>query len=145
MMKVLLCKRRAKKRTRSVESLYLRMNAFHSSFYGNSCHQKWLSLYMQLSCFHKEALTRFFSSKPVKKAYLFGSYVRNDADQNSDIDILVELDHSHPIGMKFFSYKDELEQLLNIKVDLLSTQGLSHHIKPYIDKDKVLIYERTDT
>lgn len=53
------------------------------------------------------------------------------------------LDHSHPIGMKFFSYKDELEQLLNVKVDLVSTEGLSRHVKPYVDKDKVLIYERT--
>lgn len=98
---------------------------------------------MQLSYFHKETLKRFFASKPVKRAYLFGSYGRNDADENSDLDILVELDHSSPIGMKFFSYKDELEELLNIKVDLLSTEGLSRHVKPYIDKDKVLIYERT--
>ena len=41
------------------------------------------------------------------------------------------------IGMKFFSYKDELEQLLNVRVDLLSTEGLSRHVKPYLDKDKV--------
>lgn len=98
---------------------------------------------MQLSYFHKEALKRFFSSKPVRRAYLFGSYVRDEADESSDIDILVELDHSHPIGMKFFSYKEELEQLLNVKVDLLSTEGLSRYVKPYVDKDKVLIYERT--
>ncbi|NJM24201.1 MAG: nucleotidyltransferase [Bacteroidia bacterium] len=98
---------------------------------------------MQLSSFHKEALKHFFSSKPVKRAYVFGSYVKNEADQNSDIDILVELDHSHPIGMKFFSYKYELEELLKVRVDLLSTEGLSRHVKPHIDKDKVLIYERT--
>lgn len=98
---------------------------------------------MQLSISQKEALQRFFSSKPVKRAYVFGSYARNRADETSDIDILVELDHRHPIGMKFFSYKDELEELLNLKVDLLSTEGLSPHIKPYIDKDKLLIYERT--
>jgi uncharacterized protein len=98
---------------------------------------------MQLSHFHKETLKRFFSSKPVRRAYLFGSYVRNEADENSDIDILIELDHSRPIGMNFFSYKDELEQLLNIKVDLVSSEGLSRHVKPYIDKEKVLIYERT--
>ena len=98
---------------------------------------------MQLSNSHKEALRRFFSSRPVKRAYIFGSYVRNEADESSDIDILVELDHSHPIGMKFFSYRDELEELLNVKVDLLSIEGLSRHVKPYVDKDKVLIYERT--
>ena len=98
---------------------------------------------MQLSNSHKEALRRFFSSRPIKRAYVFGSYVRDEADERSDIDILVELDHSYPIGMKFFSYKDELEELLNVKVDLLSIEGLSRHVKPYVDKDKVLIYERT--
>lgn len=98
---------------------------------------------MQLSYFHQEALKRFFSSKPVKRAYVFGSYVTGEADENSDIDILVELDHSHPIGMKFFSYQEELEKLLKVKVDLLSTEGLSRHVKPFIDHEKVLIYERT--
>lgn len=34
----------------------------------------------------------YFKDKPVLKAYLFGSYSRSDADESSDIDILVELD-----------------------------------------------------
>jgi predicted nucleotidyltransferase len=34
-------------------------------------------------------------------AYLFGSYSRGDADENSDIDILVELDYSKLIGLEF--------------------------------------------
>ncbi len=87
-------------------------------------------------------LQRFFSGLPVKKAYLFGSYARNEAGKNSDIDILVELDHTSPIGMKFFAYQIELEELLKIKVDLVSAEGLSKYVKPFVDKDKVLIYER---
>ena len=43
---------------------------------------------------------------------MFGSYARHEAIQNSDIDILVELDHRKPIGMKFFTYQLELEDLL---------------------------------
>jgi predicted nucleotidyltransferase len=78
----------------------------------------------------------------VKKAYLFGSYSRDEADENSDIDILVELDHTTSIGIKFFGYKDELEQILNKKVDLVSYEGVSKYIKPLIDKEKILIYER---
>jgi predicted nucleotidyltransferase len=78
----------------------------------------------------------------VKKAYLFGSYSRNEADENSDIDILVELDHTTPIGMQFFTYGDELQTILKKKVDLVTYEGLSKYVKPYIDKEKVLIYER---
>jgi uncharacterized protein len=89
-------------------------------------------------------LQQFFAGRPVKKAYLFGSYARDEADGKSDIDILVELDHSQPIGMKFFTYQADLEVLLKMKVDLVSSDGLSLHVKPFVDKDKVLIYERVN-
>ena len=97
---------------------------------------------MNLSLENKLLLQQFFSNKPVKKAYLFGSYARNEANSDSDVDILVELDYHQPIGMKFFSYQPELEDLLNMKVDIVTTDGLSKYIRPLIDKDKIMIYER---
>ncbi len=99
---------------------------------------------MNLSNTDKLLLQQFFAGKPVKKAYLFGSSARNEAYKGSDIDIMVELDHKNPIGMKFFSYQPELEQLLKKKVDLVTSEGLSKYIKPFIDKDKILIYERAN-
>ena len=97
---------------------------------------------MNLSNNHKLILQQYFADKPVKRAYLFGSSARNEAKKNSDLDILVELDHSKPIGMKFFIYHQELEELLKVKVDLVSSEGLSKYIKPFVEKDKILIYER---
>lgn len=97
---------------------------------------------MNLSTANTTLLQQFFSDKPVKRAYLFGSSARNEAVAGSDIDILVELDHSKPIGMKFFLYQMELEELLKTKVDMISAEGLSKYVKPYIDEDKILIYER---
>ena len=97
---------------------------------------------MKLSSQHLKTIRHFFSGLPVKKAYLFGSYSRNEADENSDIDILVELDHSTPIGMRFFTYGDDLQDLLKKKVDIVSYEGVSKYVKPFIDKEKVLIYER---
>jgi len=97
---------------------------------------------MNLTATNKLILQQFFAGKPVKKAYLFGSYARNEAEKDSDIDLLVELDHSQPIGMRFFAYQIELEKLLNLKVDLVSNDGLSKYIKPLIDKERILIYER---
>lgn len=87
-------------------------------------------------------IRKFFKDKPVIKAYLFGSYARNEQDEKSDIDILVELDYTQKVGMEYIRMKLELEDLLNNKVDLVSAGGLSKYIKPYIDKDKILIYER---
>ena len=97
---------------------------------------------MELSTNDKKLLRRFFAARPIRKAYLFGSYARKKALGKSDIDILVELDHSEPIGMKFFSYQVELEALLKKKIDLVSSEGLSFHVRPFVDKDKALIYEQ---
>lgn len=97
---------------------------------------------MKLSQQNIQTIRQFFSGLPVKKAYLFGSYSRNEADDNSDIDILVELDHSKPIGMQYFTYADRLQSLLKKKVDIVSEEGLSKYVKPLIEKEKVLIYER---
>ncbi|MFB5945357.1 nucleotidyltransferase family protein [Albibacterium profundi] len=96
---------------------------------------------MKLTAKHIAQLKKYFTSRPVKRAYLFGSYSRNEALNDSDVDILVELDHSQPIGLKFFIFKEELENILKRKVDLISSEGISPYIKNIIDEDKVLIYE----
>ena len=84
----------------------------------------------------------YFKDKPVLKAYLFGSHARNEATAESDIDILVDLDYSQLIGLEFIGMKLDLEDLLHTKVDLISSNGLSKFMKPYIDNDKKIIYVR---
>ncbi len=53
---------------------------------------------------------------------LFGSIVRDDFTSKSDIDILV--DFSRPIGIEFIDLANELESLLERKVDLVSKGGI---------------------
>jgi hypothetical protein len=84
----------------------------------------------------------YFITKPVIKAFLFGSVSRGESSADSDLDILVELDYSMPIGLEFVQMQLELQDILHQKVDLLSTNSLSKYIKPFVDQDKVLIYER---
>lgn len=52
-----------------------------------------------------QLIRNYFVDKPVLKAYLFGSYSRKEADNNSDIDILVDLDYSRHIGLGFVQMK----------------------------------------
>jgi hypothetical protein len=73
---------------------------------------------------------------------VFGSFARGDADSNSDYDILVELDYSKKIGMEFIQMQVDLADLLTRNVDLVSDKSLSKYIRPFVDNDKILIYER---
>lgn len=89
-------------------------------------------------------LQNYFADKPVKRAFLFGSYARNTQVEGvSDIDILLELDYSQPIGMKYFLFQRELQDLLHTKVDVVTSDGISKNVQPHIDEDKVLIYDRS--
>ncbi len=87
-------------------------------------------------------IRNYFTDKPVLRAYIFGSYSRAEADQESDFDILVELDYSHPIGLDFVKMQLDLQEILNRKVDLLTEKAVSKYFKSYIDNDKILVYEK---
>ncbi len=97
---------------------------------------------MKLSNEEIMSIREYFKDKPVLKAFLFGSFSREDALGDSDIDILVELDYSKHIGLGFINMKLDLEDKLHKKVDLVSSNSISKHILPFINNDKKLIYER---
>ena len=97
---------------------------------------------MKLSANDIQIVKDYFSGQPVIKAYLFGSYSRDEADRNSDIDILVDLDYSKHIGLGFVQMQTDLQQKLKKKIDLVSSKAVSKYLQPFIEKDKVLIYER---
>lgn len=97
---------------------------------------------MLLSSSKIESIKNYFKTKPVLKAYLFGSQVRDVANSSSDVDILVDLDYTQKIGLQFIQMKLDLEKLLESEVDLVSSNGLSKYIKPIVDSEKCLIYEK---
>lgn len=85
----------------------------------------------------------FFLNEPVKKAWMFGSFSRMENRPDSDIDILVDLDHTVPIGLlKYARMAGELENILGRKVDLVAEGSIKPFAQDSIDHDKVLIYER---
>ena len=63
--------------------------------------------------------------------------------KDSDIDIIVSLDKSRPVGLKFFGMWTDLKEILGRKVDLVSEGTLLPFAKESVEKDKILIYERT--
>lgn len=90
-----------------------------------------------------KAIADYFKTQPVLKAWLFGSYARGEETPISDVDILVVLDHSQPIGLKYFGMWNDLEQLLDRNVDLVTEGSLADFARKSVEQDKILIYERT--
>lgn len=62
--------------------------------------------------------TQFFEKYPIKSIAIFGSYARNEQNEDSDVDILVEFTDN--VGIKFIDLADEFESYLGLKVDLVS-------------------------
>ena len=108
----------------------------------NQIFSKHCLYFMTLTNSDINTIQDYFKDKPVLKAFLFGSYAREDTSEESDIDILVELDYSQHIGLGFISMKLDLEDKLGKKIDLIPSDGVSKYILPFINKDKKLIYEK---
>lgn len=87
---------------------------------------------------------------PLLKPYIsrlavFGSFRRGDTTASSDIDLLITLKPSNTrpkLGFfKLIEIEDSLQKALGRPVDLVAEDSLSPYILPYIEKDKVIIYE----
>ena len=91
----------------------------------------------------QQRIADYFKTQPVLKAGLFGSYSRNEQRPWSNVDILVQYDRSHPIGLlKIAGMKVDLEDLLNCEVDLVEDGTLRPWAVDSVNRDKKLIYER---
>jgi predicted nucleotidyltransferase len=71
----------------------------------------------------------------IKKAGIFGSYVKGKQKKNSDVDIMIE--PSKDMGLEFVGIKLELEDKLNKKVDLVTYKGIHPLIKNEVLKEEV--------
>ncbi len=89
-----------------------------------------------------QLIAEYFKTQPVLKAWLFGSYARGEETEDSDVDILVVLDHSKPVGLKFFGMYEDLKELLGRPVDLVVERTLAPFARESVEQDKLLIYER---
>lgn len=79
---------------------------------------------------NKEILKKY----RIKSISLFGSYVRNEQKEESDVDFLVDFEEGVTL-FDFVELQDSLSELLAKKVSIVSKRGLSKYIGPYILKE----------
>ena len=89
----------------------------------------------------KMALHPIFDKHSVKKAILFGSYVKGLANSNSDVDLLLD---SGLRGLRFVGLIEDVRSALNKEVDVFDETHIIPNSKIFseISKDGVVIYEK---
>jgi predicted nucleotidyltransferase len=83
---------------------------------------------------HKKELKKKYK---VKDIGIFGSYVRGDAQEMSDVDILVEFEE--PVGFEFIHLADFLEEILGTEVDLTTKDSIKPNRWHYIKEDLIYV------
>ncbi len=73
----------------------------------------------------------------VKSIAIFGSYTRSEQLEESDVDILVEF--NKPVGLEFIHLADYLEELLGVKVDLLTPAAIKPNRRESIMEEAVYV------
>jgi hypothetical protein len=87
----------------------------------------------------KEQIAEFCQKNHIKKFAFFGSVLRDDFRLDSDVDILIDLDYSVPIGlMEIAGMEIELSKMIGREVDLSTPDDLSDYFR-----DKVLAQAET--
>ena len=82
---------------------------------------------------HKETLTKRFG---VVELRLYGSFARDQAAGDSDVDVLVRFD-APPDWRRYFGAQAYLENLLGRPVDMATKQELRAEIRPYVERELI--------
>ena len=82
---------------------------------------------------HKAALAQRFG---VVELRLYGSFARDQAADDSDVDVLVRFDAS-PDWKRYFGAQAYLEDLLGRPVDMATNQELRTEIRPYVERELI--------
>ncbi len=90
---------------------------------------------IQLLTLHKPELARRFG---VVRLALFGSSARNEAREDSDVDVLVSFD-GPATSQRYFGVQFFLEDVLGRPVNLVTEKALRAELRPYVEKEAVRV------
>ena len=85
-------------------------------------------------------LVSILKSHKAKKISIFGSYARGEANQKSDIDVMVDFSERKSL-LDLVGMEQELSETLGKRVDLLTEKSISPYLIDRIKKEMLVIYE----
>ena len=91
----------------------------------------------------RESIRHMPHREAVVRLALFGSYVHDDATDESDVDVLVDIDPKSNIGFFELSHMmHSLEESVGKKVDLVASDALSKYFRDKVTAESETLYER---
>ena|ERR1035437_3337376 len=85
----------------------------------------------------------FCRRHPIKKLSLFGSVLRDDFGNGSDVDVLVELIPTARVGLfKFMDMQFELEKIIGHTVDLRTIENFPERLREHVASTAECLYVR---
>ncbi|MFC1713686.1 nucleotidyltransferase family protein [Candidatus Poribacteria bacterium] len=90
----------------------------------------------------QEEIGDFCKRNHIRRLAFFGSVLRDDFTPDSDVDILVELDHTYPTGfLKMAQMEIELSEMIGRKLDLRTPKELSRYFRDEVLAEAEVHYE----
>ncbi|TCK02516.1 nucleotidyltransferase family protein [Phorcysia thermohydrogeniphila] len=99
---------------------------------------KTLQSIIQILQKHEEKLKGKYKIKTLK---IFGSYAVGKQTESSDLDVIVTFKEA-PTLLEFLSLKEYIENLVKLKVDLVTENAISPYIRPHLKEVEVLNFEK---
>ena len=87
-------------------------------------------------------LADFCRRHHITKLALFGSVLRADFAEDSDVDVLVEFEPGFVPGLAFFGMQEELSAILQRPVDLHTSKSLSRYFRESVESSAHVQYSR---
>jgi predicted nucleotidyltransferase len=91
------------------------------------------------------AIKELCDKHKVEELYIFGSFLTNDFNESSDVDLLIQFGKIdlNDYFDNYMDLKEELEALLNRPIDLVENHAIKNPIfRRIVDREKKLVYER---
>jgi predicted nucleotidyltransferase len=80
-------------------------------------------------------LKHYLLQKKITRAAVFGSFARNEENDESDIDLLIE--GNNLTMFDILRIEDELESMYNRKIDLVEYKAVKHSIQQHVFKNVI--------
>ena len=88
-------------------------------------------------------IAEFCKRNHIRKLSLFGSVLSDDFRPDSDVDVLVEFERDHVLGLAFIAMEEDLSQILGRKVDFSTPKFPSRYFRDEVLKEAKVVYVQT--